>query len=101
MLLTQPSTRHSQVLTKDLFYVSYLLTCGMTVKDIILDDQSHRGKAVFVVQGENIGRYELEYNKGDVTVNLLELKETMKRVKDLMFDFLRSKQCYENHQKVY
>lgn len=87
-----------QVLTKDIFQVAYYLANGMTIRNIMLDVDCPRERATFIVEGPGIDRFERAVKTGTATVHLLVLKACMKRAKDLMFDFLRSQNCYQSQK---
>ena len=62
----------------------------MTIKEIKPDTTNNRSKAIFVIGGFGIAYYEEQYRSGKVTVNVFSLKESVQRVKDVMFDYLRT-----------
>jgi hypothetical protein len=97
-MLVQEQSNPTQVLTKDIFSVSYFLAKGMTLKDILIDEDRPREKATFVLEGQGIDRLDRAIRTGTALVNLLDFKDSMKRAKDLMFDFLRSKESYEKNR---
>jgi hypothetical protein len=77
--------------TRDIFHAAYLVTMGMTIKEILPDNTNNRSKAIFVMGGFGIAGYEEQYRSGQVTVNVFSLKESVQRVKDVMFDYLRTR----------
>ena len=82
---------YGEVATKDIFHTAYLVTCGMQIKDIRHDVNAGREKVIFILHGDGIAGYEEAYRMGLVNVNLFAFKESVKRVKDAMFGFIRSR----------
>ncbi|MCK5179748.1 MAG: hypothetical protein KAR07_03810 [Spirochaetes bacterium] len=79
------------VKTRDIFHAAYLITQGMTLKTILPDTTSNRSKAIFILEGEGISFFEERYKSGRVEVNVFALKDSVQRVKDVMFDYLRTR----------
>jgi hypothetical protein len=101
-MLTTEKPGQSRVVrkvTKDIFSVAYFLAKGMILLDILLDEESPREKVTFVLEGQGLDRLDRAVRAGTAEVNLLDLKNCMKRAKDLMFDYLRSKESYERNRR--
>ena len=79
-----------QIITKDIFFVGYLLTRGLRIKELLFDPHSRRGKVVFVIEGAQAQVYDEEYKTESATANLAALKIKIDFAKDLMFDFLQT-----------
>lgn len=87
---TQTQALSGVVRTRDIFHAAYLVTRGMRISGILPDTSGNRSKAIFVIEGAGIAAHEEEYRSGTVLVNVFSLKESVKRVKDCMFDYLRT-----------
>ena len=79
-----------QIITKDIFFVGYLLTRGLRIKDLVYDPHSRRGKVMFVVEGPQAQVFDEEYREEQAVANLADLKARIDFARDLMFDFLRT-----------
>lgn len=87
---TETQAVYGVVRTRDIFHAAYLVTRGMRISGILPDTTNNRSKAIFVIEGEGIAVHEEEYRSGTVLVNVFSLKESVQRVKDVMFDYLRT-----------
>ncbi|PKO58034.1 MAG: hypothetical protein CVU24_17905 [Betaproteobacteria bacterium HGW-Betaproteobacteria-18] len=87
---TQQDQTYGQIQTRDIFHAAYLVTQGMRITEILPDKTNNRSKAIFVIEGQRIAEYEEQYRNGTVLVNVFSLKESVQRVKDVMFDYLRT-----------
>ena len=79
-----------QIITKDIFFVGYLLTRGLRIKDLVYDPHSRRGRVLFVVEGPQAQIHDEEYREEQAVANLADLKARIEFARDLMFDFLRT-----------
>ena len=86
----QENQVYGQIRTRDIFHAAFLITRGMQVKEILPDRTVARSKVIFVLGGEGISGLEEEYRSGSVLVNVFSLKESVQRVKDVMFDYIRT-----------
>ena len=82
-----------ELLTKDIFFVGYLLTRGLRITEMIYDPRSRCGKVLFAVNGPLSRVYAKEYNEEQAVANLAELKTKIDFVRDQMFDFIRSNEA--------
>ena len=89
-ITTHPDQVYGLIKTRDIFHAAYLVTKGMTIKEILPDRTGNRSKAIFVIGGKGIAGHEEQYRSGVVMVNVFSLKESVQRVKDVMFDYLRT-----------
>lgn len=76
--------RSDHVKTSDLYYGAYLLASGgrMDVVETALDGSK---KVFFQFSSPQIQKLTQEYLSGEATVNLRQLKSSLKHLKDIIF----------------
>ena len=87
---TTTHQEYGRIRTRDIFHAAYLVTQGMRISGILPDRTNNRSKAIFLIEGPGIAELEEQYRSGTVLVNVFSLKESVQRVKDVMFDYLRT-----------
>ena len=71
--------------TADLYYGAYLLSKGDELKNVDVQDRGKR-RVFFVFTGPDLQRHALEYVNGSATVNLKDLKSSIKHLKDIIYE---------------
>ena len=84
------SSRQHEVITKDIFLTAYLLTGQAVIKEIVTTEDNRGSCSLFVLEGPDAAEHEKEYANGTARANVRELKESLRNVKDIMFDRIRS-----------
>ena len=74
----------NHVKTSDLYYSAYLLACGgrLDVVETALDGSK---KVFFQFSSPRIQQLTREYLSGEATVNLRQLKSSLKHIKDIIY----------------
>ena len=83
-----------RLLTNDLYEGAWLLSQGVELSDLWMDDKARRA-VVFEFAGENVLVLQNEYKKGKAEVNVVKLKGALRQLKDKMFWLLRTKELNE------
>jgi len=78
-----------QLITKDLFEASYLLTEGVPLKRILGDERT----VLFLFEGDetNLLSLKTRFDGGHAQTNVTTLKKNMTYLKDVMFSLIREK----------
>jgi hypothetical protein len=80
--------------TTDIFRSAFFLCKGGRLAGLRIREDNHR-TVTFTIEGEDIGRLNLDYYKGQALVNPVLLRETLNHLKDVMFMRLRESACAE------
>ena len=80
-----------RLLTNDLYEGAWLLSQGVELSDLWMDDKARRA-VIFEFAGENVLDLQNEYKKGKAEVNVVKLKGALKELKDRMFWLIRTKE---------
>ena len=75
---------------QDLYEGAYLLCCGFDFKDLNITGNNGKKIVTFILSGEEIQIASNEYRSGRASCNVAMLKCTMSRLKDAMFERIRS-----------
>ena len=89
-------TEKMRILTTDIYEGAYLLSKGMTLKNIWEDSKQLKKSVVFEFEGNNIEILKKAYLKGQAKANVIRLKTNLNELKDIMFNLLRDKRLREN-----
>ncbi len=73
--------------TTDLFMGAFLICEGCGLRDIRVR-KNGRKIAVFCITGENLSRLDREYRSGDALVNPVRFRESLNRLRDMLFEKL-------------
>jgi hypothetical protein len=73
--------------TTDLFMGAFLICEGCGLRDIRVRNNG-RKIAVFRITGENLSRLDREYRSGDALVNPVRFRESLNRLRDMLFEKL-------------
>lgn len=80
-----------RLLTNDLYEGAWLLSKGMELVDLWMDDKTKRA-VVFEFHGENVLGLQNEYKRGEAQANVVKLKGAIREIKDRMFWLLKNKE---------
>lgn len=85
----QTTKLNGHVKTSDLYYGAYLLSSGGRIEaiQVALDGSK---KVSFQFSGSRIQELTREYLSGEATVNLRELKSSLKHLKDIIYQEAKS-----------
>ena len=89
--------------TTDIFRGAFFLCHGARLASIRINpakrgtSPDNRRIVAFLIEGEGIDRLDLDYRKGQATVNPLLLRETLNELRDIIFARLRLKE--ESHDR--
>ncbi len=80
-----------KVETTDLYFSAYLMSKGISLDSMNVQNDGNRQKIIFVFSGNGeLDRLNHEFQKGSALVNPIDLKKSILHLKDMMYDKLRS-----------
>ena len=78
----------SMIETTDIFRGAFFLCNGGRLAGVDIQD-NNRGLVTFIIEGEDIGRLNIDYRKGQALVNPVLLRESLNHLRDILFTRLR------------
>ena len=79
-----------QLTTTDLYESSYLVCCGVPLKQACLDHGRGRKTVVFLFEGDlTLRELQAAYHNGLADVNLAQYRTCLEKLKDLTFQLVR------------
>ena len=77
--------------TTDIFISAFFLCKGSELSDIRVRDRGRR-TAVFRITGRNLRTLDTEYRSGRALVNPVQFRESLNRLRDMLFEKLNEKE---------
>ena len=90
---------HTELKIQDLFEGAYLLCRGFNLKDLTVTGATGKKIATFTLTGDQIQIAADEYRSGRASCNIAMLKCTMSRLKDMMFERIRSMESPRRNER--
>ena len=78
----------SMIETTDIFRGAFFLCNGGRLAGVDIQDNNRR-LVTFIIEGEDIGRLNIDYRKGQALVNPVLLRESLNHLRDILFTRLR------------
>ena len=85
---------------QDLYEGAFLLCCGFCLKDFKITNTYGKKIVTFILAGEKIENARSEYRSGTASCNVLLLKISMDKLKDLMFQSIRKIEDTRHVRKI-
>ena len=81
----------SRLETTDIFRAAFFLCMGGALSGVRFR-RNGRNNASFLFTGPDLDKHDLDYMNGRARVNPLQLKESLNRLRDILFERLREKE---------
>ena len=84
-----------QLETTDIFRGAFILCKGGNLSEVRFVSGS-RQTATFLFTGPDLDRHDRDYMNGHARVNPLQLKESLNRLRDILFERIREERRYDH-----
>ncbi len=84
-----------QLETTDIFRGAFILCMGGHLREVRFTG-GNRQTATFAFTGPDLDRHDRDYMNGRARVNPLQLKESLNRLRDILFERLREERRYDS-----
>ena len=84
--------------TTDIFRGAFFMCKGSSLTDVRFRSNGKR-IASFLFTGTDLVQLDKDYMNGDALVNPIQFRESLNRLRDILFEKLRDSRRYENDRK--